>query len=119
MFKRHFFEFHFEILLPSASMSPVFDGISAEKFLMLLFCSAQPHRPYQTRVTSPGPIGDLSECALSEAFAIAPWRDALETAPLRMARQDARRMIVRRELAAGIVTKLGCHTFRATGITVY
>ena len=37
----------------------------------------------------------------------------------RMARQDARRMIVRRALAAGIVTKLGCHTFRATGITVY
>ena len=37
----------------------------------------------------------------------------------RMARQDARRMIVRRALAAGIITKLGCHTFRATGITVY
>ena len=34
----------------------------------------------------------------------------------RMARQDARRMIVRRALAAGIATKLGCHTFRATGI---
>ena len=28
-------------------------------------------------------------------------------------------MIVRRAIAAGIVTKLGCHTFRATGITVY
>jgi integrase/recombinase XerD len=38
---------------------------------------------------------------------------------LRMARQDARRMIVPRALAAGIITKLGCHTFRATGITVY
>ena len=37
----------------------------------------------------------------------------------RMARQDARRMIVRRALATGIITKLGCHTFRATGITVY
>jgi site-specific recombinase XerD len=37
----------------------------------------------------------------------------------RMARQDARRMIVRRAVAAGIITKLGCHTFRATGITVY
>lgn len=37
----------------------------------------------------------------------------------RMARQDARRMIVRRAVAAGIVTRLGCHTFRATGITVY
>jgi site-specific recombinase XerD len=37
----------------------------------------------------------------------------------RMSRQDARRMIVRRAREAGIITKLGCHTFRATGITVY
>ena len=37
----------------------------------------------------------------------------------RMTRQDARRMIVRRALNAGIITRLGCHTFRATGITVY
>src|SRR4051794_22902240 len=37
----------------------------------------------------------------------------------RMTRQDARRMIVRRALQAGIITRLGCHTFRATGITVY
>jgi site-specific recombinase XerD len=37
----------------------------------------------------------------------------------RMSRQDARRMIVRRAVQAGIITKLGCHTFRATGITVY
>ena len=37
----------------------------------------------------------------------------------RMSRQDARRMIVRRALKAGIITRLGCHTFRATGITVY
>jgi integrase/recombinase XerD len=28
-------------------------------------------------------------------------------------------MIVRRALKAGIVARLGCHTFRATGITVY
>jgi hypothetical protein len=27
--------------------------------------------------------------------------------------------IVRRAVQAGIITKLGCHTFRATGITVY
>jgi len=39
--------------------------------------------------------------------------------PARMARQDARRMIVRRAIAAGIATSIGCHTFRATGITVY
>jgi integrase len=28
-------------------------------------------------------------------------------------------MIRRRELAAGIKTEIGCHTFRATGITAY
>jgi integrase len=37
----------------------------------------------------------------------------------RMSRQDARRMIVRRAREAGVITALGCHTFRATGITVY
>ena len=29
------------------------------------------------------------------------------------------RMIRRRALAAGIQTEIGCHTFRATGITAY
>lgn len=33
----------------------------------------------------------------------------------KMARQDGRRMIVRRAVRAGIVAKIGCHTFRATG----
>lgn len=28
-------------------------------------------------------------------------------------------MIVYRALKAGLLTRLGCHTFRATGITVY
>jgi site-specific recombinase XerD len=37
----------------------------------------------------------------------------------RMMRQDARRMIVRRAKAAGLLTRIGCHSFRATGITVY
>ena len=32
---------------------------------------------------------------------------------------DALRMIWRRARAAGIETELGCHSFRATGITVY
>ena len=32
---------------------------------------------------------------------------------------DVWRMIRRRALAAGIKTEIGCHTFRATGITVY
>jgi site-specific recombinase XerD len=33
--------------------------------------------------------------------------------------QDAYRMIRRRAAAAGIKTRIGCHTFRATGITAY
>ena len=37
----------------------------------------------------------------------------------RMARQDARRMVVRRAQKAGLLTRIGCHSFRATGITVY
>src|SRR5205085_5818622 len=32
---------------------------------------------------------------------------------------DARRMIVRRAAKAGLLTRIGCHSFRATGITVY
>jgi site-specific recombinase XerD len=38
---------------------------------------------------------------------------------LRMNRTDALRMIWRRAREAGIKTELGCHSFRATGITVY
>lgn len=37
----------------------------------------------------------------------------------RMTRTDALRMIWRRARGAGIATELGCHSFRATGITVY
>jgi integrase len=37
----------------------------------------------------------------------------------RMTRQDAWYMVRRRARAAGIGTKIGCHTFRATGITNY
>src|SRR5436190_10269307 len=37
----------------------------------------------------------------------------------RMNRTDALRMIWRRARGAGIETELGCHSFRATGITVY
>jgi integrase/recombinase XerD len=36
-----------------------------------------------------------------------------------MHRTDALRMIWRRARDAGIETELGCHSFRATGITVY
>lgn len=46
-------------------------------------------------------------------------RGRKELTGARLTRQDARRMIVRRALKAGILTRLGCHSFRATGITVY
>lgn len=36
-----------------------------------------------------------------------------------MGRIDVYRMIQRRAPAAGIETPIGCHTFRATGITDY
>jgi site-specific recombinase XerD len=36
-----------------------------------------------------------------------------------MLQSDVYRMIGRRALAAGIMTKIGCHSFRATGITEY
>ena len=36
-----------------------------------------------------------------------------------MTQPDVYRMIRRRAEAAGIETKIGCHTFRATGITAY
>lgn len=42
---------------------------------------------------------------------------ALSGTPL--TRQDARAMVVRRAKAAGIETRIGNHTFRATGITAY
>lgn len=38
---------------------------------------------------------------------------------LAMSQADVYRMIRRRALAAGIATKIGCHSFRATGITEY
>ena len=34
-------------------------------------------------------------------------------------RKDAFAMVQRRAKNAGIKTKIGCHTFRATGITIY
>src|SRR5438046_4543740 len=36
-----------------------------------------------------------------------------------MSQPDAWRMIRRRAAAAGIAAEIGCHTFRATGITAY
>ncbi len=36
-----------------------------------------------------------------------------------MGQADAWRMVRRRAAAAGIAAPIGCHTFRATGITAY
>jgi integrase len=36
-----------------------------------------------------------------------------------MSRIDAYRMVQRRALKAGLPVLIGCHTFRATGITAY
>jgi integrase/recombinase XerD len=51
-------------------------------------------------------------------FRTAPgWSGALTEAP--MDQQAAYNMVARRALAAGIATKIGNHSFRATGITTY
>ena len=51
-------------------------------------------------------------------FRSAPGRsEALSDRP--MSQADVYRMIGRRAEAAGVRTKIGCHTFRATGITEY
>ena len=42
-----------------------------------------------------------------------------EAVPLRLRRAPASPSICSTALQAVIITKLGCHTFRATGITVY
>jgi integrase len=54
----------------------------------------------------------------SPLFRTAPGRTGRLT-DLRMHRMDALRMVWRRARVAGIKTELGCHSFRATGITVY
>ncbi|WP_109482524.1 tyrosine-type recombinase/integrase [Paraburkholderia sp. C35] len=60
----------------------------------------------------------LSGSPKSPLFRAAPRRNGrlTETA---MARQDVYRMIARRAAIAGIHSKIGCHSFRATGITQY
>ncbi|MFN8626117.1 MAG: tyrosine-type recombinase/integrase [Candidatus Binatia bacterium] len=61
-------------------------------------------------------IRDQTGGPLFRTLATAPGRP-LSLNPMRQA--DAWRMIRRRARAAGIPTKIGCHTFRATGITAY
>lgn len=79
------------------------------------------------------PVHHTLEEYLDVYLAVAGIRDekkgplfrTLTTAPGRplsleaMTQPDAWRMIRRRARPAGINTKIGCHTFRATGITAY
>ena len=65
----------------------------------------------------------LTACGIAEDKAAPLFRTAAgktkQLTDRRMHRTDALRMIWRRARAAGIATELGCHSFRATGITVY
>jgi integrase len=61
-------------------------------------------------------IRDQSDGPLFRTLSTAPGRP-LSLEP--MTQPDAWRMIRRRAKDAGIKTKIGCHTFRATGITAY
>ena len=50
----------------------------------------------------------------SPLFRTLGGRGRKQLTPARMARQDARPMILRRATAAGSATSIGCHTFWAT-----
>jgi integrase/recombinase XerD len=61
----------------------------------------------------------LKADAKGPLFRTAEWRPDAPLTRRPMSQSDVYRMIRRRAEAAGIETKLGCHTFRATGITAY
>lgn len=63
-----------------------------------------------------GGLRSDSKGALFRSLALGQGRPLSER-PL--AQSEAWRMIRRRAKAAGTKTKIGCHTFRATGITTY
>jgi site-specific recombinase XerD len=52
-------------------------------------------------------------------FRTAPGRNGNALSDQPMSQPDAWRMIRRRATTAGITAQIGCHTFRATGITAY
>jgi integrase len=52
-------------------------------------------------------------------FRSAEWKPGAPLTRRAISQSDVYRMIGRRAEAAGIKTKIGCHTFRATGITAY
>jgi integrase len=68
----------------------------------------------QAYIESAG-IGDNPKNVL---FPTANWRTGILSGRLMM-QSDAYRMIARRAIKSGIVTKIGNHSFRATGITEY
>ena len=78
------------------------------------------------RITSPeverlfGPFGLGIACCSRDAhcFRSAAGRSGVLT-DKPMNRVDAWRMIQRRAAELGMLIKIGCHTFRATGITAY
>jgi hypothetical protein len=61
---------------------------------------------------------DICADKTSPLFSTLGGRGRKQLGAKRMSRQEARRMIVRRARQAGIIAALGCHTFRAIGITV-
>ena len=61
----------------------------------------------------------LKADAKGPLFRTAEWRPDAPLTRRPMSQSDVYRMIRRRAEVAGIETKIGCHTFRATGITAY
>lgn len=61
-------------------------------------------------------LWDDKKGPLFRTITVAPGRPLTDQP---MSQPDAWRMIRRRSNAAGIETAIGCHTFRATGITAY
>jgi len=61
----------------------------------------------------------ISEDRKGALFRTSPGHRADKLADRAMTQPDAWRMIRRRAMAAGIMAPIGCHSFRATGITAY
>jgi site-specific recombinase XerD len=62
---------------------------------------------------------EISKDAKGWLFRAAASKNGTALTDRPMSQQDVHAMIRRRAAAAGIKTKIGCHTFRATGITAY
>jgi integrase len=71
--------------------------------------------PPRTNINAAG----IAEDRKSFLFRTARGHDGAVLSDSAMGQPDAWRMIRRRASAAGIAAEIGCHTFRATGITAY